>query len=51
MRIKKKPEKNLENFYINRFGEKLYSMFFKDYTENYGDGIQHKLMQNGVRNE
>ena len=31
--ISKKPEKNLENFYINRFGEKLYSMFFKDYTE------------------
>lgn len=29
----KKPEDNLENFYINRFGEKLYSMFFEDYTE------------------
>jgi len=23
----------LENFYINRFGEPLYSMFFEDYTE------------------
>lgn len=29
----KKPEDNLENFYINRFGKKLYSMFFEDYTE------------------
>ncbi|MCQ2520981.1 MAG: NAD(P)/FAD-dependent oxidoreductase [Lachnospiraceae bacterium] len=32
--IKKKPETNLENFYINRFGRKLYSMFFEYYTEN-----------------
>ena len=30
--ILKKNENNLENFYINRFGKKLYSMFFKDYT-------------------
>lgn len=29
----KLPETNLENFYINRFGRKLYSMFFEDYTE------------------
>lgn len=29
----KLPEDNLENFYINRFGRKLYSMFFEDYTE------------------
>lgn len=29
-----KPESNLENFYINRFGRKLYSMFFEYYTEN-----------------
>lgn len=32
--IFKKPEDNLENFYINRFGKKLYSMFFEYYTEN-----------------
>ncbi len=32
--IFKKPETNLENFYINRFGYKLYSMFFEYYTEN-----------------
>ncbi len=29
----KKPENSLENFYINRFGKKLYSMFFEGYTE------------------
>lgn len=32
--IHKKPDDNLENFYINRFGKKLYSMFFEYYTEN-----------------
>ena len=30
--IKKLPEDSLENFYINRFGKKLYSMFFEGYT-------------------
>jgi protoporphyrinogen oxidase len=29
----RKPEKNLEDFFINRFGDKLYRLFFKDYTE------------------
>ena len=29
----KLPETSLENFYINRFGRKLYSMFFEGYTE------------------
>jgi len=29
----KKHEDSLENFYINRFGKKLYSMFFEGYTE------------------
>jgi len=28
-----KPEKNLEDFFINRFGGELYETFFKDYTE------------------
>ncbi|HEU4497159.1 MAG TPA: NAD(P)/FAD-dependent oxidoreductase [Flavobacterium sp.] len=28
-----KKEKNLEDFFINRFGAKLYKTFFKDYTE------------------
>lgn len=31
--IFKKPETNLENFYINRFGKPLYRMFFEGYTE------------------
>ena len=31
--IFKKNEKSLEDFYINRFGEELYNMFFKGYTE------------------
>lgn len=30
----KLPEDNLENFYINCFGRRLYSMFFEYYTEN-----------------
>ncbi|MBQ8188439.1 MAG: NAD(P)/FAD-dependent oxidoreductase [Lachnospiraceae bacterium] len=29
----KKKEDSLENFYINRFGKKLYTMFFEGYTE------------------
>lgn len=29
----RKPEKSLEDFFINRFGRKLYKLFFKDYTE------------------
>lgn len=32
-KIFKKKEDNLENFYINRFGKKLYSIFFEKYTE------------------
>lgn len=32
--VMKRPEDNLENFYINRFGRKLYEMFFENYTEN-----------------
>ena len=31
--VRKLPETSLENFYINRFGRKLYSMFFESYTE------------------
>lgn len=29
----KLPEDSLENFYVNRFGRTLYSMFFEGYTE------------------
>lgn len=31
--LRKLPENSLENFYINRFGRKLYTMFFEGYTE------------------
>ena len=31
--VRKLPEDNLENFYINRFGRVLYGMFFEGYTE------------------
>ena len=31
--IIKKEDSNLENFYINRFGKKLYQLFFEGYTE------------------
>ncbi|MEZ4627521.1 MAG: hypothetical protein R2912_05365 [Eubacteriales bacterium] len=29
--VHKLPETSLENFYINRFGRVLYSMFFESY--------------------
>ncbi|SEN72025.1 Protoporphyrinogen oxidase [Chitinophaga rupis] len=29
----RRPEKNLEDFMINRFGQVLYKLFFKDYTQ------------------
>lgn len=32
--IHKRKENSLEDFYINRFGKKLYTMFFENYTEN-----------------
>jgi len=31
--IPRRPEKNLEDFFINRFGQELYATFFKSYTE------------------
>ncbi len=31
--VHKLPETSLENFYVNRFGRQLYSMFFEGYTE------------------
>jgi protoporphyrinogen oxidase len=33
MLFPRKPEKTLEDFFINRFGRRLYLQFFKDYTE------------------
>jgi len=29
----RRPERSLEDFFVNRFGERLYRTFFKDYTE------------------
>lgn len=31
--LHKRPDDNLENYYINSFGKKLYGMFFEGYTE------------------
>ncbi len=48
----KKPETNLENFYINRFGKVLYSMFFEGYTEkSSGADTQARYPQIGAHSE
>lgn len=31
--VKIRPEKNLEDFFVNRFGRRLYRTFFRDYTQ------------------
>src|SRR5258706_1316508 len=33
MLFPRRPERNLEDFFINRFGRRLYLQFFKEYTE------------------
>lgn len=33
MLLPRRPEKTLEDFFINRFGDELYKTFFKSYTE------------------
>lgn len=33
MLFQRKPERHLEDFFVNRFGSELYRTFFKDYTE------------------
>lgn len=47
--LHKLPEDNLENFYINRFGRKLYSMFLNITQKISGDVIPAKSMLPGVR--
>jgi protoporphyrinogen oxidase len=32
-RLRPRPERSLEDFFINRFGQELYATFFRDYTE------------------
>lgn len=46
---RKLPEDSLENFYINRFGKKLYSMFFESYTEKLWGAIRAKSPRPGAR--
>ena len=38
-----KPEKSLEDFFINRFGKELYETFFKDYTEKLWGKACHEI--------
>lgn len=45
----KKPETSLENFYINRFGKKLYSMFLRTIPKSFGADIREIFRRIGVR--
>lgn len=47
--VHKLPEDNLENFYINRFGRKLYSMFFEGTPRSCGVAIRPRFPPIGVR--
>ena len=49
--IFKKKEKSLEDFYINRFGKKLYSMFFENYTKNLWGRHPSEYLRNGELKE
>lgn len=37
------PERSLEDFFINRFGRRLYRQFFKDYTEKVWGRACHEI--------
>ncbi len=39
----RKPERTLEDFFINRFGAELYRTFFKDYTEKVWGVPTHQI--------
>lgn len=43
----KRPERSLEDFYVNRFGKELYSMFFENYTEKIWGIHPAKISPNG----
>lgn len=45
----KKPETSLENFYINRFGKKLYSMFLRTIPKSFGADIRETFRRIGAR--
>ena len=44
----KKPETNLENFYINRFGKVLYSMFFEAIPKSLGQTPKRDIRRLGL---
>ncbi len=46
-----RDERNLEQFFINRFGRELYLTFFKSYTEKFGDCRVKRPARIGVRSE
>lgn len=46
--ISKKPETNLENFYINRFGKVLYGMFFEDTPKSSGADTPARSLPTGA---
>lgn len=39
----RRPERNLEDFIINRFGKQLYLLFFKDYTEKVWGKVPNEI--------
>lgn len=47
--LHKRQENSLEDFYINRFGRKLYSMFFENIRRTCGAGARGKLLPTGAR--
>ena len=47
--INRMPEKTLEDFYINSFGLKLYSMFLKVTQRSFGGVIQGMYPPTGGR--
>lgn len=46
--LHKRPEDSLEDFYINRFGRKLYSMFLKSIRKICGDAVPGKSLLTGA---
>ncbi len=44
-----RPEETLEDFFINRFGRRLYKRFFKSYTEKVWVGVATRSARHGVR--
>ena len=46
-----KPERNLEDFFVNRFGRELYLTFFKAYTEKvWGVPCERRSAPSGAPN-